>query len=128
MLAQMLGGQGGPSSPATAGPQPTPGPQAPQGGQQGPGASPSGPPWIPLLDQALSKMSNLGIPFASDISQMIMSGGGSPQTWGTLLKAIDAYGKHKQSVQAGNVPQPGPQQPPQGPPQPQGPMSPGMSQ
>ena len=127
MLAQMLqGGQGGPSAPATAGPQqgPPPGPQAPQGGQQ------SGPPWIPLLDQALSKMSNLGIPFASDISQMIMSGGGSPQTWGTLLKAIDAYGKHKQSVQAGNVPQPGPQQPPQGPPPmpSQGPMAPGMTQ
>ena len=97
----------------------------PQGGQQ------SGPPWIPMLDQALSKMSNLGIPFASDISHMIMSGGGSPQTWGTLLKAIDAYGKHKQSVQAGNVPQPGPQGPPPGaqPGMPsQGPMSPGMAQ
>ena len=123
MLAQMLGGQGGgPSAPSTS-PGSLPPPQGP-----------SGPPWIPMLDQALSKMSNLGIPFASDISHMIMSGGGSPQTWGTLLKAIDAYGKHKQSVQAGNVPQPG-QPAPQGPPpgaQPgmpsQGPMSPGMAQ
>ena len=124
MLAQML--QGGPSAPATSGPQqgPPPGSQAPQGGQQGPQ---SGPPWIPLLDQALSKLANMGVPFASDISNLIMSGGGSPQTWGTLLKAIDAYGKHKQSVQAGNVPQP---QPPQGPqPMPsQGPSSPGMTQ
>ena len=121
MLAQMLGGQGGgPSAPSTS-PGSLP---PPQGGQQ------SGPPWIPMLDQALSKMSNLGIPFASDISHMIMTGGGSPQTWGTLLKAIDAYGKHKQSVQAGNVSQPSPQpeQPQQGPQQPQGPMSPGMSQ
>ena len=121
MLAQMLGGQGGgPSAPSTS-PGSLPPPQGP-----------SGPPWIPMLDQALSKMSNLGIPFASDISHMIMSGGGSPQTWGTLLKAIDAYGKHKQSVQAGNVPQPGPQpQPaPQSPPSmpSQGPMSPGMAQ
>ena len=128
MLQQLLGGQGSPSSPATSGPQ------ASQGGQQGPGAGPSGPPWIPLLDQALSKLANMGVPFASDISNLIMSGGGNPQSWGTLLKAIDAYGKHKQSVQAGNVPQPGqtpqpgPQSPPSQAPQPQGPMAPGMSQ
>ena len=122
MLQQLLGGQGSPSAPATSGPQ------APQGGQAGPQQGPSGPPWIPLLDQALSKLANMGVPFASDISNLIMSGGGSPQTWGTLLKAIDAYGKHKQSVQAGNVPQPGPQSPPSQAPQPQGPMAPGMSQ
>ena len=89
---------------------------------------------MPLLDQALSKLANMGVPFVSDISHLIMTGGGNPQSWQTLLKAIDAYGKHKQSVQAGNVPQPGPQpgpqQPPQGPPQmpPQGPSAPGMAQ
>jgi hypothetical protein len=45
----------------------------------------------------------MGIPFVGDIVHLLTKGGGSVQSWQTLIKTIDAYGKHKNSVVADNV-------------------------
>ena len=57
----------------------------------------------PLMVEALDKLQNMGIPFVGDIVNLLMKGGGSQQSWQTLLKTIDSYGKHKNSVAADNV-------------------------
>ncbi len=115
ILQQLMGAGGTP--PVPQGP--------PTGGTQSP-PQPSGPPWMPLLGQALDKLSNMGVPFVGDIAHLIMVGGGNPQTWQTLLKTIDAYGKHKQSVQGASMGAgPTSPQPPPAPPQP---MTPGNPQ
>lgn len=59
--------------------------------------------FFPLLAEALDKLQNMGVPFVGDITNLLLKGGGSQQSWASLLKAIDAYGKHKNSVVADNV-------------------------
>jgi hypothetical protein len=125
MLSQLLGGQGG-QPPIPQGPQGPP----PGGAPMGQGAAPQGPtsqggqpPWIPLLAQSLDKLANMGVPFAGEIAKLVLMGGGNPQTWQTLIKTIDAYGKHKASVQGASI-QGATPPPPQAPPQPMVPGAP----
>jgi hypothetical protein len=69
--------------------------------------------FFPLLAEALDKLQNMGVPFVGDIVHLLTKGGGSVQSWKTLLKTIDDYGKHKDSVIADNIGngQPNPQPP-----------------
>lgn len=113
MISQLLGGQGTPTPPSAG---------LPPGGAP-PSNTPSGPPWIPLLGQALDKLANMGVPFAGEIAKLVLMGGGNPQTWQTLIKTIDAYGKHKASVQGASL-QGATAPPPEPPPQPMVPGSP----
>jgi hypothetical protein len=94
MISQLLGGQGTPTPPSGATVGQGTNPQPSQGGQ---------PPWIPLLAQSLDKLANMGVPFVGDIARLVLMGGGTPQTWNTLIKTIDSYGKHKQSVQGASI-------------------------
>lgn len=57
----------------------------------------------PFMVEALDKLQNMGIPFVGDIVHLLMKGGGSMQSWQTLLKTIDAYGKHKNSLVVDNI-------------------------
>ena len=57
----------------------------------------------PYMVEALDKLQNMGIPFVGDIVHLLMKGGGSMQSWQTLLKTIDAYGKHKNALVAENI-------------------------
>jgi len=95
MLSQILGQGGGPQ-------MPPPPPVA--GDTQGSAQDASVGDFTPLLVEALDKMANIGIPFVGDITHLLLLGGGNEQTWQTLIKTIDAYGKHKNSVVANNIP------------------------
>jgi len=93
MISQLLGGGGVPVPDASQMPQ-APDPQESQATQSD---------TMRMLDQALDKMANIGIPFVGDIAHLLLTGG-SQQSWDSLLKTIDSYGKHKNSLVADKIP------------------------
>jgi hypothetical protein len=100
MISQLLGGSGTPVPDSTS-IMPEMPQEAPQEAPQAMPEEMSDP--SPLMVEALDKLQNMGIPFVGDIVHLLTKGGGSVQSWKTLLKTIDAYGKHKDSVVADNI-------------------------
>lgn len=94
MISQLLGGSGTPVPTMPDVPQDTgSASDAPQGPED----------CSPLMVEALDKLQNMGIPFVGDIVHLLNKGGGSMQSWKTLIKTIDDYGKHKNAVVAENI-------------------------